>query len=153
MTGSHPCGGPEPHLRGMQVGVFSLVTVASRGLAVRRDRVSPTATGPCLASYFFSAASEALAIQEMLGAGDLVEREDALCSLQGSEEFVSVPRDQGALNVPRAKSRRAPSRVWCEGEQGLQDLGSRRECCDGELGPLGMGVRRLVLQDRTRLGQ
>ena len=46
---------------------MSTVTAASRDVAVSRHRVSPTATGPWLPSFFLSAVVEALAIQETTG--------------------------------------------------------------------------------------
>ena len=42
-------------------------------------------------------------------AGDLIFQEDAHHALEGLSEFASVPWDQGAMNVLRAKSGRLPT--------------------------------------------
>ena len=62
-----------PNLRcdGRRYRVLSSETVASGTFAVRRRRVSPTATGRWQLSFFFKARSEALAIQGVNGPGRL----------------------------------------------------------------------------------
>ena len=48
------------------------------------------------------------------------------------DEFVPVSRDHSSSEVLRAKSRRAVRGVQCEGEEGLLNLGNRRELCEGD---------------------
>ena len=64
---SQPFSVPNPSCVGRGYRVISSETEASRGFAERRRRVSPMATGLWLLSFSFEAASEALAVQEVMG--------------------------------------------------------------------------------------
>ena len=79
---TQPLGVPKPICTGCSRRVIALATVASKDLALRRCRVSPTATALCWSSFFSKAAWV------------LVFREDAHHIMQGVGEFVT-PRHSG----------------------------------------------------------
>ena len=79
---TQPLGVLKPICTGCNRRVIALATVASRDLALRCCRVSPTATARCLSSFFSRAAWV------------LVFREDAHHIMQGAGEFVP-PRHSG----------------------------------------------------------
>ena len=78
-------------------------TVASRALAVSR-RVSPTATGRWLLSFFFKAASESLAIQEEMNAFNVALGHHADRGMETPHKFVVLPREEAPSDV-----------LWAEG--------------------------------------
>ena len=77
-----------------------MVTVASRDLAVRRRKVSPTSTGNVSCPLLQRCAGDPETIEPIF-------RDETTHTLEGSSEFVPAPEDQGGWNVLLAWSERA----------------------------------------------
>ena len=77
-----------------------MVTVASRDLAVRRRKVSPTSTGNVSGPLLQRCAGDPETIEPIF-------RDETMYTLEGSSEFVPAPQDQGGWNVILAWSERA----------------------------------------------
>ena len=96
--------------------------------ALRRRRVSSTATGRWLPSFLFTAVSEARAIQETtsLGCGN----HDATHAVEGPHSLVPVPWDEPCLDVLRADPT-VLQPILREGKERVLEQ-KDRVCCEGD---------------------